>query len=223
MARKSRPMGYIFPKRIKDAMQGGPPAKTTYYYSPAKTEEEIAEKNKEIESRNNKHDILAEAREAYNAPNFCPVCNKNLKNIDKKFWRKRGVCLDCVARVETHLKLIGKYQEYSDQVSLRNYKAYILDIREQATEFVLNLKDEIKVVNHDGSFDTLKGDQQKVRDFINAEIEDLNKKLEEIEDVDMSKSAFEILGIDVKELAKDLYEKQKDIKERNVHNESITQ
>jgi hypothetical protein len=101
-------------------------------------------------------------------------------------------------------------------LTLRNYKAYIIDVREQAVEFVTNLKDETKIVNHDGTFDTLTGDQQKVRDFINLEIEDLDKKLSDVKDIDMSKTVYEVIGIELISLAKELYETQKESNEKGL-------
>jgi len=216
MARKSRPMGYIFPKRIKDAMRGDSPAKinVSMYHTDDEMKQKLA---KEAEQRLDKENLFQEMRNLYVPPTFCPVCSKSMKSLDDKAWKKRGICFECLVRVETHLRVIGKYQQYEEQITLRNYKAYLLDIKEQATEFINNLKDEIKVVNHDGTFDTLKGDQQKVRDFINGEIEDLNKKLAEIEDIDMSKSVFDVLEIELLPLAKELYEKHKEIKEKKLY------
>jgi len=216
--RKSRPMGYIFPKRIKDAMQGGDPAKMSV--SMYVTNDDVKEQQrKDAEERINKEDMFQEMRDLYVPPSFCPTCGKPMKGLDNKAWRKRGICFDCVVRVETHLKGIGKYKDYEEQITLRNYKAYLIDIREQALEFVTNLKDEIKIVNHDGSFDTLKGDQQKVRDFLNEEIKDLDKKLVEVKDIDMSKSVFEIIGIELKPLSIELYEQHKAAKERKLAEE----
>jgi hypothetical protein len=114
------------------------------------------------------------------------------------------------------LRILGKYKEYEEQLTLRNYKAYMIDVREQAVEFVTNLKDETKIVNHDGTFDTLKGDQQKVRDFMNLEIEDLDKKLSDVKDIDMSKTVYEVIGIELISLAKELYETQKESNEKGL-------
>lgn len=220
MARKSRPMGYIFPKRIKDAIWGGEPARKSYsMYVPS--DEAKLKREKEAEERLEKENLFQQMRELYQCPDFCPTCGKSMKSLDKKAWRKRGICFDCVLRVEAQLKRIGKYEEYEEQISLRNYKAYLTDIKGQAAEFANNLKDEIKVVNHDGTFDTLKGDQQKVRNFLALEIEDLDKKLKEVEDIDMSKSAFDVIGIDLKSLAKQLYEDEKNMKEKKLEETEV--
>ena len=216
MAKKSRPLGYIFPKRIQSAI-AGENTRATFYYG-GQSEDEADKKRREAEAKEklDKETMFKEVRELYIPPNFCPVCNKNMKKLDNKAWSKRGICFDCVVRVESHLRAVGKYKEYEEQLTLRNYKAYLIDVRGEANDFVTNLKDEIKVVNHDGTFDTLSGDQQKVRDFMNSEIKDLDKKLEEVKDIDMEKTVYEIIDIDLKTLAKELYITQKEFKEQKL-------
>jgi hypothetical protein len=216
MAKKSRPLGYIFPKRIKSAIMGENTRKTFYYGGQNEEEEDKKRREAEAKEKLDKETMFQEVRELYIPPNFCPICSKNMKRLDNKAWLKRGICFDCVVRVEAHLKTIGKYTEYEEQLTLRNYKAYLIDVRGEAKEFVSNLKDEIKVVNHDGTFDKLSGDQEKVRDFMNEEIKDLDKKLEEVKDIDMEKTVYEIIDIDLKILAKELYETQKEFKEQKL-------
>ena len=171
MPRKSRPMGYIFPKRIKDAIAGENPAIKIYGGGLTKEEKEkfAEERLKEAEERAAKSEALGSARSPWN----CPACEKMMrKKLDQKYYNRRGMCMDCTIKGETYLKTHGLYEKYEEAITLRNYKAYMIDVKEQAEEFVSNLKSETKVVNHDGSFDTLRGDISEVKDFMLSEIED---------------------------------------------------
>ncbi len=205
---KSRPLGYIFPKRIKSAIAGDWTKKTFYGGGLTKEEKEaFAEQRlKELEERNARLSVLEEAR----SPWICPTCEKIMRNkLDQKFFMRRGMCMSCSIKGETYLRTHGLYDKYEEGITLRNYKAYLIDIREQAIEFAANLKDEIKVVNHDGSFDTLKGNTKQVKEFILKEIEDLDKKLEEVADIDLNKSTEEELNIDLKKIVKDILMEEK--------------
>ena len=133
--------------------------------------------------------------------------------LDQKYYNKTGMCMDCALKVETYLKVIGKFSTYEKEVSLRNYKAYMLDVREQAVEFISNLKDEIQIVNHDGTYDKLKSDSTQIREFMIKEIEDIDKKLEEVSDIDMSVSAQELLGINFKDIIGNILTQEKEIEQ----------
>lgn len=213
---KAKPLGYIFPKRIQSAIRGENSRETFYYGGQNEDEESKKRREDEAKEKLDKENMFKEIRDLYTPPNFCPICRKNMKKIDNKAWLKRGICFDCVVRVETHLRTVGKYKEYEEQLTLRNYKAYLIDIREQAKDFVANLKNETKIVNHDGTFDTLKGDQKEVRNFINNEIKDLDKKLEGVKDIDMEKTVYEVLDIKLVSLATELYTSQKEFKEQKL-------
>jgi len=202
---KPRKLGYIFPRRINSAIAGetSPFGSKFYQGGVDKNEAEELQKKKEEESaeRIEKQKVLADAR----SPWTCPTCTKIMRNkLDQKYYNRRGMCMDCTLKAETYLKVKGLFDEFEKQISLRNYKAYMIDVREQAVDFVNNLKEESKIVNHDGTFDTLKGDITQVKEFMLKEIEDIDKKLEEVKDIDMNVSAEEFLGINLKEITKNI-------------------
>lgn len=61
-------------------------------------------------------------------PYWCPLCNKPMNHkFDIKFWRIRGMCMDCVAKEETKIRKEGKWNEYQRKVMLRNYIAEVKD------------------------------------------------------------------------------------------------
>ena len=206
---KSRPMGYIFPKRIQRAIAGDWTKKT--FYGSGLTQEEKEEfrikREQELEAKEERLKILKEIK----SPWICPTCEKIMGNkLDQKYFNRRGMCMTCTIKGETYLRTHGLFKKYEEGITLRNYKAYLTDIKEQAIEFTNNLKDEMKVVNHDGSFDTLRGDTTQMREFMLKEIEDLDKKLQEVADVDMSISTQEELGINLKEIVQSILKEEKE-------------
>jgi len=206
---KSRPMGYIFPKRIQEAIAGESSNKT--YYGGGLTKEEkkkfAEEKLKQNKEKSEKQKALEDAR----SPWTCPACEKMMrKKLDQKYFNRRGMCMDCTIKAETYLRTHGLFEKYEEAVSLRNYKAYMIDVKEQAVEFVNNLKSETKIVNHDGTFDTLTSDITEVKEFMLHEIEDIDKKLEEVKDIDMSLSAEYVIGVNLKEIVKDILKEEKE-------------
>ena len=209
MPRKSRPMGYIFPKRIKDAIAGETTSKTFYGggLTPEEKEEFANERLKKAEEKAERLKALKDARSPWN----CPACEKMMrKKLDQKYYNRRGMCMECTVKGETYLRTHGLYEKYEEAITLRNYKAYMIDVKEQAEEFVSNLKSETKVVNHDGSFDTLRGDISEVKDFMVNEMKDMDEKLEKVSDIDMSISAEEVIGVNLKEIVKDILKEEKD-------------
>ena len=201
---KSRPMGYIFPKRIQNAIAGETPTKI--FYNPGLTEEQQIDKDEMAIEKAEKAKVLEEAR----SPWMCPTCDKMMRNkLDQKYYNRRGMCMECTIKAETYLKGIGLFKKYEEAITLRNYKAFMLDVKAEAEEFLVNLKDEIKIVNHDGTFDTLKSDTKEVKEFIIKEIEDMDNKLKEVEDIDMSVSAEESIGVNIKGIIKEIIQKEK--------------
>jgi len=215
---KPRPMGYIFPKRIQSTIAGETTKKT--YYGGGLTEEEKEEfrlkREEEAIAREERLKVLQDTK----SPWICTTCDKIMRNkLDQKYFNRRGMCMECTIKGETYLKIHGLFGKYEEGISLRNYKAYLIDIKEQAIDFVSNLKEETKVVNHDGSFDTLRSDITEAKEFMLNEIKDIDKKLEELVDVDISISTEESLGINLKEIVKNILIEEKN-RERLVEQDS---
>ena len=87
-----------------------------------------------------KHDKL---REMVNMPLSCPSCNKSMKvnNLNKKMWVIHKKCFDCVVEYETHLRSIGKYEEYAKGLMNSNKNSFVKDY-EQAVDAFINDKGE---------------------------------------------------------------------------------
>jgi len=83
-----------------------------------------------------KHDKL---REIINMPLKCPECDRALKStrLNKKMWPIHNKCFDCVVEYETHLRAIGKYEEYEKNLMNANKDSFVTDY-EQAVEAYIN-------------------------------------------------------------------------------------
>jgi hypothetical protein len=76
------------------------------------------------ERKNDKMDALKGAR----TPWFCPECNKIMKSrLDDKMYRLYNQCFDCQVKIETQLRIEGKYEEWEEKKVLNNQLSYIKD------------------------------------------------------------------------------------------------
>lgn len=61
-------------------------------------------------------------------PWWCPKCSKPMNHrFDVKFWSMRGHCYDCNIKFETELRREGKWNEFQQNMSLRNYISAVKD------------------------------------------------------------------------------------------------
>lgn len=91
---------------------------------------------------------LSNLRSLVKIPLFCPCCNKPLKHdIDKRMYNIKKMCLDCNIKVESELKLSGKFKEYQKQFMTDNYKSELIDMKKYLEEFS---KQKTIIVNSEG-------------------------------------------------------------------------
>lgn len=83
-------------------------------------------------------------------PWFCPVCDKSMPHrLDSKFWRIRGMCMDCVIKQETKIRAEGKWLEYEQEIIRANYVAALRDKIDEMEDFYKNISN-IEIINSDG-------------------------------------------------------------------------
>jgi hypothetical protein len=90
-------------------------------------------------------------------PLLCPKCNKTMKNHDtnKKMYSIHGMCLDCVVKMETQLKIEGKYDNYTSGIMNLNKNQEVDDF-EQAIQEWLSQQNE-SYISEAGDVETWKG------------------------------------------------------------------
>ena len=109
---------------------------------PTYSEGDIWEENGKTWTINNglkqtitKHDKL---REMVKFPLKC-ACDKPMRptELNKKMWTIHGKCFNCVVEHETHLRKIGKYEEYQKKLMNDNKNTFVDDY-EQAVDAFIN-------------------------------------------------------------------------------------
>ena len=115
------------------------------------------------------------------APLLCPECNKLMKTEhDKKMFRIHNVCFECVIKMETQLKIDGKYQDYEDKI-VKDNANFMLD------EFVNGFDSFLDSMDSNNGFVTEQGDiedwhvkaldKQKIREQVMKDVEESRVKL----------------------------------------------
>ena len=81
-----------------------------------------------------KHDKL---RELIKMPLKCPECEKAMKanKLNKKMWNIHKKCFDCVVEYETHLRVIGKYEEYEKNLMNANKNTFVDEYEAAVKEY----------------------------------------------------------------------------------------
>jgi len=74
-------------------------------------------------------------------PLVCPNCKEHfeLTNLNKKMFHVHGTCFDCVIKMETKLKLEGKYEEYEYNLMNQNRTSYLEEFERALTEYETSL------------------------------------------------------------------------------------
>ena len=90
-------------------------------------------------------------------PITCPQCSKPMKNTEynKKMYSIHKMCIDCVAKMETQLKIDGKYNDYVKGI-LNINKNKELDDFELAIQDWLNSQNDT-FVSEAGDIESWKG------------------------------------------------------------------
>jgi|TARA_R110001592_G_scaffold40170_3_gene132083 hypothetical protein len=132
-------------KRMRNILSGNTADKTRIQSGYEKenivyTEGDIWEENGKkwtikngIKQNVTKHDKL---REMVKFPLKC-ACDKPMKptKLNKKMWTIHGKCFDCVAKHETHLRAIGKYEEYEKKLMNANKNSFVDDYEAAVKEY----------------------------------------------------------------------------------------
>lgn len=76
---------------------------------------------------------LDSIKKAARMPLLCPKCSVPMKSqLDKKMYPLHNTCFDCVSKLESKLKLEGKYEEYVKNTVTKNIITHI----EEAEQFI---------------------------------------------------------------------------------------
>lgn len=81
---------------------------------------------------------LDEIKKLATLPLFCPDCGQVMKvnEYNKKMWAIHQKCFDCVVRMESELKRLGKYDEYAANIMNTNKNAQLDDLEKALEDWV---------------------------------------------------------------------------------------
>jgi hypothetical protein len=124
---------------------------------------------------------LDTAKKYARTPLLCPDCSKPMKTeYDKKMFMVHKMCFDCTIKMETQLKIEGKYQEYEDK-QVKSNANFMLD------EFVNGFDSFLDSMDSNNGFITEHGDiedwhvkalnKQKIREQVMKDVEESRAKL----------------------------------------------
>jgi hypothetical protein len=124
---------------------------------------------------------LDRAKKAAFTPLLCPECSKPMKTEhDKRMFILHKTCLNCVIKMETQLKIEGKYKAYEEKITKSNAN-FMLD------EFVNGFDSFLDSMDSNNGFVTEQGDiedwhvkaldKQKIREQVMKDVEESRAKL----------------------------------------------
>jgi hypothetical protein len=103
-------------------------------------------------------------------------------NADKKLIVKTGLCADCLAKQEVVLRADGTWPFYEDYKITLNKLDYVRDIKAQLEEAFEGVKQQIEMVNEDGTISKWQWDIdiEKVKSDLKNDIDGAYNAIEEL-------------------------------------------
>jgi len=91
---------------------------------------------------------------------------------DKKTIIKTTLCIDCLAKQETKLRVDGTYPFYEDYKITLNKLGYVRDLKAQYEEALEGIKQQVEMVNENGTISNWQWDIdiEKVKEDIRTDI-----------------------------------------------------
>lgn len=195
----ARPMGYIFPNRIKSVLNGESPSISVSMYNPETDTEKVVRKPGDTwqdddgnvwiqhEGWLEKVSKMAQIREELGLTMFsvkkCSKCgNKITTNLDRKFFTLRQQCFDCVVKEETRLKIIGKYAEYESRIMINNALSFFKDAKQELEHYIETTTGEDTYFNDDGTQQKWVGASKHAKEFFQKELIDVNDEIKRLEE-----------------------------------------
>ncbi len=177
-------MGYIYPKVIKAILRGETPKISVSMYvdkaaknlKPGDTWEDEYGKKWTIDEHGTK--IKESIMQGARMPWFCPSCDGLMnKRLDDKMYWLQGICFDCVIRRDTDMQIAGTFENFQKKFLTDRIIGFLKDTKIEVKRYLKNLSDKQEFINEDGSLEEWTGSVQKVRDFFEKELIEIDKAL----------------------------------------------
>jgi len=114
-------------------------------------------------------------------PLLCPKCGRRMKKrLDKKFWRLRRCCFDCIIEEDTQRMIDGTFKEYEKQVIAKNVRAWIKDMEVSIAEFV-GESETNRYITEDGQKEDWFGgySEAELKEILTKQIDEFKEKAKE--------------------------------------------
>jgi hypothetical protein len=102
------------------------------------------------------------------------------KEHDKKMFHLHNTCLDCVIKMETKLKLEGKFDEYENNIIKNNIKSVLNSFENEIDDFVDSFYGNEQFVSENGDIEDWHAkavDKEKIRKQLLEDIKETRYKL----------------------------------------------
>ena len=189
MARKGKPMGTIYPKKIKRLIEGESSTKIQVGYTGdgeliiRKDGEHWVDKDgKEWEMKDGIARSVPKFQDV-RVPMFCPKCKKVMRRKqDTDIYWRFGFCLDCLIERDTQMMIDGTFEDYEKNYIRNKRLGFLKDAKIGIEEYLVSLDSDVEFVNEDGSIE--KWDKAKVtelKEFWEKELKEVNDTIDELE------------------------------------------
>lgn len=114
----------------------------------------------------------------------CPSCSHNMtKDLDRKFFRLRNKCFDCVVKDEHEIRLNGDWEKYEQWKVMENQLSYFKDIRDETEDYLNNgLKKQQEFIREDGQIEKWANPTfERDKIFIEDKLKEVIKYIKELE------------------------------------------
>lgn len=120
-------------------------------------------------------------------PLFCPKCGSVMgkRSKDTQVYYMFGFCLNCLIERDVKMKEEGTFKDYEEKYVRSKQLGFYKDAKIEIEEYLKKLEDDdsIKFLNEDGTYEKWSGEEKnKMRKFWEKELEEVNKKLKELEE-----------------------------------------
>jgi uncharacterized protein (DUF2267 family) len=194
-----KPLGKIYPGRIRSLLRGETPVISVGYdknTSVSRVDGDVWtdadgktwKKENGLVTRIDNEELLqmmVDIRRYLTMPKVCPACNREMKptRLNKKFWKIEKRCFDCVIEEQTRMKIDGSWTKFEQTKLLENERDYYIDILAMIKDTMKNeIKQVHQYINEDGTIEKWTNPNYKEQiDFFTNEITDIEKRLNEID------------------------------------------
>lgn len=120
-------------------------------------------------------------RQAIQMPLTCPKCNQLLKTRnDKKFYRLRKKCMNCIIEEDTQRMIDGTFDEYERKIITENSKTWLSNLEQLLVEYI-DSRDDEKIMTEDGQIEEWgKGySKDKLKEVFAEQIDKIKEELDD--------------------------------------------